>query len=187
MHLQSARLHPPHIATSTQKNHVLSLNPRAILTKEHIGSMLSGTILTSRKKLYVGLRCLTSPLTTIVFLQEDLLRKRAIVYPNFVLDSVVNLSNRMLIFFLIAFNFHSWFCHAQVDRVLHAALDKYAFFAVTGSFDTLRELISMLEKDNDQRQAHFDAKGLDSGRILDVSFIVLLLQEPELNVLCCLL
>lgn len=61
----------------------------------------------SRKKLYVGLRCLTPPLTTSVFLQEDLLRKRAIVYPNFVLDSVVNLSNRMLIFFLVAFNFHS--------------------------------------------------------------------------------
>jgi hypothetical protein len=45
------------------------------------------------------------PLTTGVFLQEDLLRKRAIVYPNFVLDSVVNLSNCMLIFLLITFNF----------------------------------------------------------------------------------
>lgn len=44
----------------------------------------------------------------------------------------------------------------------------------------------MLEKDNGRRQAHFDAKGLDSGRILDVSFIVLFHQEPEFNVLCCL-
>jgi hypothetical protein len=45
----------------------------------------------------------------------------------------------------------------------------------------------MLEKDNGRRQAHFDAKGFDSGRILDVSFIVLFHQEPEFNVLCCLL
>ncbi|KAF8153398.1 hypothetical protein B0H34DRAFT_861504 [Crassisporium funariophilum] len=91
---------------------------------------------------------------------EDLLRKRAIVYPNFVLDSVVNLSN--------------------FDCVLHAALDKYAFFAVTGSFDTLRELISMLKKDNDRRQAHFDAKGLDSGRILDFEAPVFVNPQYEL-------
>ena len=68
----------------------------------------------------------------------------------------------MAIFFLILFNFHSWFYHAQVDRVLHAALNKYAFFAVTGSFYTLRELISMVKIDNDRQQVHFDAKGLDS-------------------------
>ncbi|KAF8817287.1 hypothetical protein BYT27DRAFT_7153441 [Phlegmacium glaucopus] len=78
---------------------------------------------------------------------ETLLRGRRIVYPNFVLDSGVNLSN--------------------IDRVLHAALDKYAFFAVTGSLDTLKQLSSMLEKDNDRRQVVFDTTGFDPARMLD--------------------
>ncbi|KAF8806814.1 hypothetical protein BYT27DRAFT_7338816 [Phlegmacium glaucopus] len=55
----------------------------------------------------------------------------------------------------------------NLDRVLHAALDKYAFFAVTGSLDTLKQLIGMLEKDNDRRQVVFDTTGFDPARMLD--------------------
>ena len=68
--------------------------------------------------------------------------------------------------------FHSWFSPAQVDRVLHAALDKYAFFAVTGSLDTLKQLIGMLEKDNERRQVVFDITGFDPVWMIDVSAIV---------------
>ncbi|KDR77749.1 hypothetical protein GALMADRAFT_155529 [Galerina marginata CBS 339.88] len=78
---------------------------------------------------------------------EDLLRGRGIVYSNFTLDSIVNLSH--------------------LDRVLHAALEEYAFIAITGSHDTLRELISMLKTDNDRRQTHFDANCVDICRIID--------------------
>jgi len=39
-----------------------------------------------------------------------------------------------------------------VDRSLHAALDKYAFFGVTGSLDTLTNLIQRLEASNKYRQ-----------------------------------
>jgi hypothetical protein len=59
-----------------------------------------------------------------------------------------------------------------VDRTLHAALDKYAFFAVTGSLNTLNELITMLKEDNERRQTKFDASDFDPARMLDVSSIV---------------
>ncbi|KAF8817251.1 hypothetical protein BYT27DRAFT_7247479 [Phlegmacium glaucopus] len=116
---------------------VSSPNPRAILTKECTGLTLSGTTLTSRKRL-----------------------GRRIVEANFVLDSGVNLSNSRLTSFL--------FSLAQVDRGLHAALDKYAFFSVTGSLNTLKQLVSMLEKDNDRRQVVFDTTGFDPARMLDL-------------------
>ena len=46
------------------------------------------------------------------------------------------------------------FVHDQVDRTMHVALDKYAFFAVTGTLATLEYLIGLLETENAKWQGH---------------------------------
>jgi len=39
---------------------------------------------------------------------------------------------------------------------MHLALDKLAFFAVTGSLETLEKLIDLLKQENDHWQKEFD-------------------------------
>ncbi|KAG5637185.1 hypothetical protein H0H81_005442 [Sphagnurus paluster] len=59
-----------------------------------------------------------------------------------------------------------------VDRSLHVAFDKYAFFAVTGSRETLTELIDLVRADNDNRQKHFNNSGHDRLRRLGVGHVL---------------
>jgi hypothetical protein len=127
------------------------------------------------------LHCLVS---FSIHLQEGLLIKRLrIVYRNFTLDSAVNLSNRKLASLPNSSSFV--IDSSSVDRTLHAALDKYAFFAVTGSLTTLNELTKMLKKDNERRQIEFDADAIVPSRKLNVSSIVysVVHQNSRLSVL----
>ena len=39
---------------------------------------------------------------------------------------------------------------------MHAALDKFAFIAVTGSLETLNKLIDLVKQENDRWQQEFD-------------------------------
>ncbi|KAJ3484079.1 hypothetical protein NLJ89_g12009 [Agrocybe chaxingu] len=55
----------------------------------------------------------------------------------------------------------------NLDCVVHKSLDSYAFIAVTGTSETLRELAKMLRMDNDKRQQHLDKHGTKTRRYLD--------------------
>ena len=57
---------------------------------------------------------------------------------------------------------------SPVDCSLHAALDKYAFFAVTASLHSLNQLIELLEKNNSYRQGIYDELRQDPGRFINV-------------------
>ncbi|KDR71451.1 hypothetical protein GALMADRAFT_143724 [Galerina marginata CBS 339.88] len=92
--------------------------------------------------------------------EDILIKDLRIVYENFSVDSNVNQSN--------------------LDLTLHAALEKYAFFAVTGSLLTLKTFIDMFEKENERRQVAFDSSGLDRGRMLDLELPAFLRPQYEL-------
>jgi len=57
---------------------------------------------------------------------------------------------------LSSVGFSADFVHTQVDRMMHVALDKYAFFAVTGTLTTLDYLIGLLEMENAKWQEYHD-------------------------------
>ena len=59
------------------------------------------------------------------------------------------------------------FC--TVEGFVHAALDQYAFIAITASLSTLNALIEMVQSDNDRRQLAMNDTGIDIRRSLDVS------------------
>jgi len=62
-----------------------------------------------------------------------------------------------------------------VDRSLHSALEK--FFAVTGSLDTLNNLIQLLEANNSSRQQMYDLAVQDPGRFINVRRVQYTVQE----------
>lgn len=68
-----------------------------------------------------------------------------------------------------------------MDRRLHAALDKYAFFAVTASLHSLNQLIELLEKSNNYRQEIYDDSDQDPGRFINVCCIQSTPQETDIN------
>ena len=59
-----------------------------------------------------------------------------------------------------------------VDRILHKAMDRYAFIAFTASIDTLEALTSMIQKDNDERQRLLNTRVINRRRYFDVDTLV---------------
>ena len=63
------------------------------------------------------------------------------------------------------------FVHDQVDHTMHVALDKYAFFAVTGTLTTLEYLIGLLETEN-AKWKEYHKQDISYTRVFKVSATV---------------
>ncbi|KAF8521398.1 hypothetical protein BU17DRAFT_87952 [Hysterangium stoloniferum] len=68
----------------------------------------------------------------------------------------------------------------NLERNVHAALDKYAFIAVTGSLQTINQLFDMVNAENNLRQGQLDTTGVMRSRKLNFSDQAIVNPQNEL-------
>jgi hypothetical protein len=64
---------------------------------------------------------------------------------------------------------------------MHTSMKEYGLIAVTGTSETLKELMKMVKEDNDKRQRHLNEQGAFIPRHLDVSARYFQLTLPYLT------